>query len=190
MRGGVRQIATVSLFLLAAAGTAFAADTAMRIRIGEKAPDFRLTDLVTGKSVGLSDFQGKNVVMIEFWATWCEICVREAPELGRLYAAWNGKGFELLSVAVPPGDPDEIRRFARENGLSNPVFLDEDLDVAARRYGLTGPLPLKVVIDHEGIVRYAHVGGYPSGDGELARVIAALLKEMKEENGRSAHRTR
>jgi len=190
MRVRMRQMAILSLIFLAAAGAAFAADTAMRIRIGEKAPEFRLPDLLTGKTVSLSEFKGRKVVMIEFWATWCEICVREAPELGRLYAAWKGKGFELLSVAVPPGDADEIRRFIRENKLSNPTFLDEDLYVAAKLYGLTGPIPLKVVIDHKGVVRYAHVGGYPPGNGELSRVIGDLVKEMKKGNGRTASRPR
>jgi len=186
----MRQMAFLFLIFLAAGGAAFAANTAMRIRIGEKAPEFRLPDLMTGKTVSLSEFKGRKVVMIEFWATWCEICVREAPELGRLYAVWKEKGFELLSVAVPPGDAVEIRRFVRENKLSNPIFLDENLYVAAKLYGLTGPIPLKVVIDHKGIVRYAHVGGYPPGDDELSRVIGDLVKEMKKGNGRTAFRPR
>lgn len=105
MRVRMQQVAILSLIFLAATGSAFAADTAMRIRIGEKAPEFRLPDLLTGKTVSLSEFKGRKVVMIDFWATWCEICVSEAPELGRLYAAWKEKGFELLSVAVPPEMP-------------------------------------------------------------------------------------
>lgn len=186
----MRRIAILSLIFLAAAGAAFSTDTAMRIRIGEKAPEFRLPDLMTGKMISLSEFKGRKVVMIEFWATWCENCVREAPELGRLYAAWKDKDFEFLSIAVPPGDADEIRRFVRENKLTNPTFLDEDLTVAAKLYGLAGPLPLKVVIDHEGVVRYAHVGGYPPGDGELLRVIEDLVKERNDGNGRTASRPR
>jgi hypothetical protein len=63
---------------------------------------------------------------------------------------------------------DEIRRFVREKKPSNSTFLDEDLHVSMKLYGLTGPIPLKVVIDHEGIIRYAHVGGYPRGEGELS----------------------
>ncbi len=190
MRVRMRQIAFLSLIVLAGGVSAFAADTAMRIRIGEEAPVFRLPDVMTGKTVNLSEFKGRKVVMIEFWATWCEICVREAPRLGRLYAVWKDKGFELLSVAVPPGDAFEIRRFVRDNKLSNPTFLDEDLYMAAKLYGLTGPIPLKVVIDHKGIVRYAHVGGYPPGDEELSRVIGDLVKEMKKGNGRTAFHPR
>jgi peroxiredoxin len=62
--------------------------------------------------------------------------------------------------------------------------------VAAKLYGLTGPIPLKVVIDHKGIVRYAHVGGYPPGNAELSRVIGDLVKEMKRGNGRTAFHPR
>ena len=176
----MRQMAFLFLIFLAAGGAAFAANTAMRIRIGEKAPEFRLPDLMTGETVSLSEFKGRKVVMVEFWATWCDICNSEVPELLKLYSDWKDRGFELLSIAVPPGDADEIRRFVRKNKLSNPTFLDEDLYVAAKLYGLTGPLPLKVVIDQKGVVRYAHVGGYPPGDGELSRVIGDLVKEMKK----------
>lgn len=180
-------LAAMLIFALhAGAGTSFAADTGMRRQIGEKAPEFRLEDLSTGRMVSLSQFRGRKVVMVEFFATWCDICIREIPGLLELYAGWKDKGFEFLSVAVPPGDADEIRTFIRENKISYPTFLDEDLTVAAKSYGLAGPLPVKVLIDHEGIIRYAHVGGYPPGDGELSGVIDELVKEMKKGNGRTA----
>ncbi|HSL99902.1 MAG TPA: hypothetical protein VK944_07260 [Candidatus Limnocylindria bacterium] len=69
MRVRMRQMAFLSLIFLAAGGAAFAADTAMRIRIGEKAPEFRLPDLMTGETVSLSESKGRKVVMLEFWAT-------------------------------------------------------------------------------------------------------------------------
>jgi peroxiredoxin len=186
MRTLILRTAFLVLALHAAAVPSIAADTGMRIRIGETAPEFRLEDLLTGNTVSLSEFRGRKVVMVEFWGTWCDICEHEVPELMKLYADWKDKGFEFLAIAVLPGDADEVRAFIREKKIPYPTFLDEDLTVAARLYGLTGPIPIKVVIDHEGVVRYAHVGGYPPGDGELAQVIEDLVKEMKKGNGRTA----
>ncbi len=190
MNARIGSAALILLALLAAPRPSFSTDTAMRIRIGEKAPVFSLRELRTGETVTLSDYKGRNVVMVEFWGTWCDICVGEVPELRKLYAAWKNRGFELLSIAVPPGDADEVRRFVREKKVPYPTFLDEDLTVAAKLYGLTGPIPVKVVIDHQGVVRYAHVGGYSPGDGELSKVIEDLVKEMDKGNGRTASRPR
>lgn len=190
MNARIGSAALILLAFLAAPQPSFSTDTAMRIRIGEKAPVFSLRELLTGETVTLSDYKGRNVVMVEFWGTWCDICVGEVAELRKLYATWKDRGFELLSIAVPPGDADEVRRFVREKKVPYPTFLDEDLTVAAKLYGLTGPIPVKVVIDHQGVVRYAHVGGYPPGDGELTQVIEDLVKEMDKGNGRTASRPR
>jgi len=179
-------VAMPVLLLFAAAGPSHATDTGMRIKIGQEAPEFRHEDLLTGRTVSLSEFRGRKVVMVEFWATWCDICNHEIPDLVKLYADWRDKGFEFLSIAVPPGDADTLRAFIREKEIPYPTFLDGDLAVAAGLYGLTGPIPIKLLIDHEGVVRYAHVGGYPPGDRELSRVIEDLVKEMKKGNGRTA----
>jgi len=157
-----------------------AQDTAMRIKLGEKAPNFKLKDVMTGKVVTLTEFQGKKIVMLEFWATWCDICKREMPNLVKLQGAWRDKGFEILSVVLPSGNVDDIRKIAREKKLNYAVLLDADLAVATKAYGLAGPIPLKVVIDHKGIVRYAHVGDYPPGEDELPFVIEDLVKEMRK----------
>ena len=156
---------------------AFAGDTAMRLKIGEKAPDFRLKDVMSNRTVTLSEHLGNKVVMLEFWATWCDICKREMPNLVKLYSDWRGKGFELLSIVLPSGNVEDIRKIAREKKINYPVLLDADLTVATKSYGLAGPIPLKVVIDRKGIVRYSHVGDYPPGEDELPFVIEDLLKE-------------
>ncbi len=165
---------------MAANGASYAQDTAMRIKVGEKAPDFRLKDVMTGKTVGLSDYTGKKVVMLEFWATWCDICIREMPNLVKLYKAWGPKGFELLSIVLPSGNVEQVRKIVREKSLNYPALLDADLSVATKAYGLAGPIPLKVVIDHKGIVRYSHVGDYPPGEDELPFVLEDLVKEMEK----------
>src|SRR3990172_1295696 len=113
-------------------------DTAMRLKIGEKAPDFRLKDVMTGKTVTLSEFAGKKVVMLEFWATWCEVCKREMPNLVKLHNAWKPKGFELLSIVLPAGNINDIKKIVNEKKLTYGVLLDADLAVATKLYGLAG----------------------------------------------------
>src|SRR5512143_1618656 len=168
----------VGVLCLSGAVPSKAQDTAMRIKLGEKAPDFRLKDVMTGKTVALSQFQGKKVVMLEFWATWCDICKREMPNLVKFNTAWKDKGFALLSIVLPSGNVDDIKKIAREKKLNYAVLLDADLSVATKSYGLAGPIPLKVVIDHKGVVRYSHVGDYPAGEDELPFVVEDLVKEM------------
>lgn len=170
--------AAVLLLCVAAAVPAFATDTAMRLKVGEKAPDFRLKDVMTGKAVTLSEYLGRKIVMLEFWATWCDICKREMPNLIKLNSDWSGKGFELLSIVLPSGNVDEIRKIVGEKKLNYHVLLDSDLNVATKLYGLSGPIPLKVVIDHKGVIRYTHVGDYPPGEDELPFVLEDLTREM------------
>lgn len=171
-------LVALAVLALAVPSASRAQDTAMRVKIGEKAPEFRLKDVMTGRVVALSEFHGRKVVMLEFWATWCDICKREMPNLVKFNTAWKDKGFELLSIVLPSGNVDDIRKIARDKKLNYAVLLDADLSVATKSYGLAGPIPLKVVIDHKGIVRYAHVGDYPPGEDELPFVIEDLVKEM------------
>ncbi len=157
---------------------AAAQDTAMRLKIGDKAPDFRMKDVMSGKEFTLSQFHGKKVVMLDFWATWCDICKREMPNLVKLNTEWKPKGLELLSIVLPSGNVNDIKKVILDKKLNYPALLDADLSVATKLYGLAGPIPLKVVIDHKGVIRYSHVGDYPPGENELPFVIEDLVKEM------------
>ncbi len=189
MRGAVRIVVLMLAVstILFAAGAAFAAgDTAMRLKIGEKAPDFLLKDLAdaAGRKVSLAEYVGPNakekkVVMLEFWATWCDICKKEMPNLVRLNNTWKDKGFVLLSIVLQSGSVDDVKKIMKEKKLNYPVLLDQDLAVATKSYGLAGPIPLKVVIDHKGIIRYTHVGENTMGaDDDLPFVIEDLVKEL------------
>src|SRR5512139_2468506 len=80
---------------LAAASPAAAALEGSKLKKGQPAPDFTLKDL-DGKVVKLSDFRGKKVVLLDFWATWCNICKREMPVLERVYKEYRDRGVEFL----------------------------------------------------------------------------------------------
>lgn len=180
MRGAWKRLMLCLFVCVAVAWSqaSSAQDTAMRLKIGEKAPNFKMKDVMTGKVYTLSEFAGKKVVMLDFWATWCDICKREMPNLVKITGEWRPRGFELLSIVLPSGNVNEIKKVIIEKKLNYPSLLDADLSVATKLYGLAGPIPLKVVIDHKGIIRYTHVGDYPPGEDELPFVIEDLIKEM------------
>ena len=160
-------------------GVSEAQSTAMKVKIGQKAPDFTLKTL-DGEDVTLSSYLGKKVVMLEFWATWCNICKKEIPTLVKDYNKYKDKGFELLAIALETGDAAQVRKMAEEKGMTYPVLIDSDLKVATKIYGLAGPIPLKVIIGVDGIVKYAHVGDYPPGENEVPFVLDDLVLEVPE----------
>jgi peroxiredoxin len=75
------------------------AETLDKTAVGQKAPDFTAYD-VDGKSVKLSDYLGKGLVLIDFWASWCPPCRKEIPHLQELYKQYHAKGFEIVGVSL------------------------------------------------------------------------------------------
>ena len=158
-------------------GVSEAQSSAMKIKVGQKAPDFTLKTL-DGTEVTLSDYFGKKVVMLEFWATWCNICVAEIPNIVKNYEKFKDQGFEILAVTLQAGDDAEIGKVIEEMGITYPVLIDDRLKVATKIYGLAGPIPLKVIIGADGIVKYSHVGDYPPGEDEIPFVVEDLIQEI------------
>jgi peroxiredoxin len=115
--------------------------------------------------------------MLEFWATWCGVCKSEMPDMVKDYNELRPMGFELLGVTLQTGDVAEVREIAEKNKLNYPILLDESLIVATKLYKLAGPIPLKVIIDGNGIVRYTHVGDFPPGENEVPDVVKDLARE-------------
>ncbi len=132
--------------------------SSLRIQVAELAPDFALKSFA-GENVRLSEYRGE-VVMISFWATWCGRCRDQLPKLDDLFAERRDDRFQLLSVSI---DADEYR--ARETAsdlqIDFPILFD-DQKVVSRLYDLR-TMPLTVLIDHSGTIRYVHEG-YRGGD--------------------------
>ena len=94
---------------------------------GQPVADFALPDL-EGKTVSLSDFRGE-VVLLNFWATWCPPCVDEMPSLQKLQEAFGEKGLNVLAVSVDESVED-VERFRDEFQLDLPILLDSGAKVA------------------------------------------------------------
>ena len=109
-----------------------------------------------GGAVSLNDFRGQ-VVLVNFWATWCAPCVKEMPSLERLHLALAGEGFAVLAVSQDRGGSSVVTPFLDRLKLQElPVFLDSKGKLA-RAFALKG-LPTSFVIDREGRVVAGLVG--------------------------------
>lgn len=136
------------------------------------APDFTLPSL-DGPNLRLQEQRGQ-VVMINFWATWCGPCREEMPHLSRLYDKYRPSGFTVLAVNIDE-EPHKAARLAKQLGLPFPVLLDADKKVS-RLYDLSA-MPSTVLIDRDGRVRYLH-RGYRSGyEVTYDQQIRELLRE-------------
>lgn len=129
------------------------------------APDFTLKDL-SGKEVSLSDFKGRLVVL-NFWAVWCQYCKLEMPELNELDEELEkGEDAVLLTVDVQE-DEKTVRDYLDSEGIAVRVLMDSEGE-AARKYGINS-LPNTFIIDREGNA-VAYIAG-PTDKATLERLI-------------------
>lgn len=141
---------------------------------GASASDFTARD-IDGKTVRLSTYLGKQVILLNFWQTWCEPCVAEFPHLRKMYEANKDKGFVLFGVAMDgPETVANVGAFAKRNQLNFPVLLDEDSHVAAI-YNPKKSAPLSVLIDKTGKISVIREGYNPGDEEYLAREVAKVL---------------
>jgi len=156
-------------------GTKTAASVAKEsTSVGAQAPDFTLRDL-DGRNYNLSDRLGKDVILLNFWATWCVPCGAEMPHLEQLYQANKDKGFVVLGIAMDgPETISQVGSFARRYGLNFPVLLDEETRVVGV-YNPKRTAPLNILIDRKGQISRIR-NGYNAGDEKLvADDVASLV---------------
>jgi DsbE subfamily thiol:disulfide oxidoreductase len=143
-----------------------------RVQPGQMAPDFTLT-LLDGSRLALADLQGQ-VVLVNFWATWCEPCEDELPDLQRLWEAYRDEGVMVVGIAEQP-ESAEVEEMTSRLGVTYPLGLDPE-NLVAFEYGITG-VPETFLVDAEGHVTYFHIG--PVTFEELQGELDALLAEQE-----------
>ncbi len=140
---------------------------------GPTAPDFTLRS-TEGRTVHLSDYLGKSVVLIDFWSTTCDPCMAEMPYLVDLYKAKKDKGFVVLAVSLDgPESLADVNRVVHDKGMVFPVLLDQETTVVAR-YNPKKEMPFSVLIDKSGAI-VEKKPGYTPGD---EKVLAATVEKM------------
>ncbi|HEY4688430.1 MAG TPA: TlpA disulfide reductase family protein [Anaerolineae bacterium] len=137
---------------------------------GSPAPGFTLKTL-DGGTRSLSDYTGRPV-LINFWASWCEPCRVEMPDIVEAYRAHRAAGLEVLAINNTQLDAiDDVKAFVAEFEMPFPALLDENGEVASA-YSLIG-LPTSVFIDAGGIVRAVHIGPITAED--IEKYLADIL---------------
>jgi len=136
------------------------------------APGFDLVSRDGGR-VTLADLKGE-VVMVNFWATWCGPCREEMPHLEALYQRYSGLGFTLLGVNVEE-DASGADEFLAGTPVSFPILFDPENEVS-KRYNVVA-MPSTVLIDRSGNMRFIHHGYKPGYENDYQSQIRALLRE-------------
>lgn len=131
---------------------------------GMLAPDFELSTLAGGHE-RLSDHRGKDVVLIDFWATFCEPCLLALPELDALYQRERSRGFVVFAVSMDEASSNgRVRNQVSKLGLSYPILLDPDTRVVSL-YNPRATAPYSVLVGRDGrILRRQE--GYTTGERE------------------------
>lgn len=140
--------------------------------LGKAAPDFTL-DLLDGGKVQLRRHKGKEIVILDFWATWCGPCRKAMPVLAEVAATYKDKSVVLYAVDLAE-PPSKVRSFLEQNKLTQlSVALDKESKVG-EDYGVNG-IPHTVVIGKDGTVQAVHVGLLPNLKAKLSGELDALL---------------
>ena len=160
------------LFILAALACAAAAGAAeLKAWTGGATPPLVLQDL-HGRTHRLADYRGK-VVLVNFWATWCEPCRDEMPSIERLRQSLAGQPFEVLAVNI--GEPlGRIERFLERMPLGFPMLLDRDTGVA--KAWKARVVPASYLVGPDGRIRYVHYGELDWSSEPVRKRVAELLE--------------
>lgn len=136
------------------------------------APDFTLKSR-TGENLKLSEHRG-DVVMINFWASWCAPCRQEMPLLEKLYQKYSDLGFTLLAVNVEE-DSSKADDLLRDIPVTFPVLFDNTNKVS-KLYNVVA-MPSTVIVDRDGNMRYLHRGYLPGYEEEYKKQVKELIRE-------------
>jgi peroxiredoxin len=141
---------------------------------GGSVSDFTLND-VDGQAHSLSDYLGKNVILISFWATWCEPCKKEMDQLQTLYEAHKDQGLAILSISMDePETQGDARPFVKQRGFTFPVLIDAESNVT-NQLNPRRAAPFSLIIGRDQKIAWDHEGYVPGDEVKLeAAVLAAL----------------
>jgi cytochrome c biogenesis protein CcmG, thiol:disulfide interchange protein DsbE len=160
-----------ALALVAAAGAAFAEPDIKPWKGSATLPLAR--DDIDGKAVDLKNLRGR-VLVINFWATWCEPCREEMPSLQRLREKLDGESFDVLTVNFGESR-EKVSQFLGREKVALPVLLDPEKETA-KAWGVGG-LPMSFLVDAKGRVRYSVFGERDWSGGDSLALVEKLLAE-------------
>ena len=145
-----------------------------KFKPGDEAADFSTVDL-DGNSVTLSSYEGNSVVLLNFWGLRCGACIEEMPHLNALYSKYKDKGVVVLGVGTDGVDAQTTRETMSEVGISAEytLLLDQEFTITDTYTNFL--VPLTIVIDREGIIRYIHTGYEKGMEKEYEKAVKDAL---------------
>jgi peroxiredoxin len=161
VRGALATLAALVLALPAGAVT-----------VQDSAPDFTLKSL-EGTNLRLEEYRGQ-VVLINFWASWCGPCRQDMPLLDRQHQRYVDPGFAVHGVNVE-GEEAPARDLINKIPVTFPVLIDAG-QLVSELYKLEA-MPSTVVVDRDGVVRYIHRGYKPGDEAKYVEVVKELIRE-------------
>jgi peroxiredoxin len=167
LRRSLGRLATLALLGACAHSAPALADDAQY-----PAPDFTL-ESASGDNLRLAELRG-DVVLVNFFASWCGPCRQEMPALDDLHQRYEALGFKVLGVNVDE-DRDAALALLGDVEVSFPVVFDPDSQVS-RTYEVAG-MPSTFVVDRDGVVSYVHKGYVPGDEEIYQNVVRQLIRK-------------
>ena len=140
--------------------------------ISGKAKNFTLKSR-SGKNLKLSEYRGQ-VVLLNFWASWCGPCRQEMPLLEKIYKKYKPLGFTMLGVNVEQNS-SAAKKLLRDVKVSFPILFDKK-NTVSKLYNVSA-MPTTVIIDRNGNKRFLHKGYKPGYEKEYTRQVKQLIRE-------------
>jgi peroxiredoxin len=146
-----------------------------QVAVGSRAPDFRALDLATGDSVSLRDRYRGSVTLVNIWATWCVPCRVEMPAMERMYQDLAPRGFKIAAVSIDEGNPEDVRAFGQELGLTFDLL--QDRSTAVQQIYQTTGVPESFLLDRHGVIMKRVIGAHDWSSEVNRKLIERLLDE-------------
>ncbi len=163
MKNSIPKIFVLLLFL---------SSSAQAVSVNNMAPDFTLSSS-TKQNIRLAELRGQ-VIMLNFWATWCNPCRVEIPHLQKLYDQYKDIGFTVLGVNID-NNKTKAAKMAQDLGAKFPILFDNTQTVS-KLYSIKA-MPFTMLIDRDGKVREIFYGYKPGYEKKYAQTIRKLLRE-------------
>jgi cytochrome c biogenesis protein CcmG/thiol:disulfide interchange protein DsbE len=148
-----------------------------RLELGARVPDFRAVNLATGDSISFRENYQGAVTLVNVWATWCAPCRVEMPAMELVYQSLAPYGFKIAALSIDEGDPEDVRAFGRELGLSFDLLQDRSTKVT-QIYQTTG-VPESFLLDRDGILVKRIIGPHDWNSPVNRALIQRLLDEPR-----------
>ncbi len=139
--------------------------------VGSPAPDFKADSLNGQGKISVKGMEGK-VVIVDFWATWCEPCKKSFPKLQELNVKYKASGLEIVGIS----EDDEkggIADFGSTYGSKFPLGWDDGKSIAGKWQPKS--MPASFIVDRKGIVRFAHLGYHDGDEVTIEKEVKSLL---------------